>query len=97
LRWSNQRTVAGWLTPDCNNHLPTSVDYVGVDPVALPTSGGNLSVQIPWNYRAHGASDDGYNFRTLPQATTATSAGGCTTTKNDVTVSFNASDPTVGW
>jgi hypothetical protein len=96
-RWTDQSTVGSWLTPSYDNYVNTLVDYVSLSPIYWPFSEGTFSVSIPWNYRKHGATNDGYLFTTLTQSTTATSAGRCTTSKNGVTRWFDYYAPTVNW
>jgi len=87
----------GWLQPNDNNNLPTTVDYCEGPPIDPPYSEGHFEWDIPWNYRLHGATDDGYNFKVIHQTTDATSTGKCTTSKANMTVSFEAGDANANW
>lgn len=90
--WTQQG--AGWLTPDQSNVLATNlVDYVDTY-LAFPDGPGTISWPIPWNYRKHGATDNGHYITTLTHYSSATDTS-CTTTKNGITVQFDDSDPTV--
>ena len=88
----------GWLTPGQNNYLNPEVDYTYLS--AMPPAGpgpGTDSCPIPWNYREHGTTNDGYNFATLTSSAIATT-NVCTKSKNGMSsTSFNISDPTVNW
>jgi hypothetical protein len=94
--WTQQG--AGWLTPGQNNYLNPEVDYTYVSSVPATGPGpGTDSCPIPWNYRTHGATNDGYNFATLTSSAIAT-ANTCTKSKNGMnSTTFNISDPTVNW
>lgn len=94
--WTEQGP--GWLTPGQNNYLSTGVDYTYI--CARPAAGpgpGTASCPIPWNYRKHGATNDGYNFATLTSSASATT-NVCTKSKNGMSSTpFNISDPTVSY
>ncbi len=94
-RWTDQGIT--WLTPAQNNYLSTVVDYsrkvacnnVGPGP-------GTFSWDIPWNYRRHGASNDGYNIVNITSSANATT-NECTVIKNGVSATFKINDPSVEW
>lgn len=91
--WTQQG--AGWLTPNQNNTLATNVDYVRAY-LPVPNGPGTFVWPIPWNYRKHGATNDGHYFKTLTMTATATDTD-CTVNKNNMTQQFNNNAPTVNY
>jgi hypothetical protein len=91
--WTQQG--AGWLTPNQNNTLATNVDYVRAY-LSVPNGPGTFVWPIPWNYRKHGATNDGHYFKTLTMTATATDTD-CTVNKNNMTQQFNNNAPTVNY
>lgn len=92
--WTQQG--AGWLTPAYNNIINTNtVDYVRVF-LAVPNGPGTFVWPIPWNYRKHGATNDGHYFATLTMTATATDTN-CTVEKNKMTAQFDNNAPNVSY